>query len=91
MDLLPEEEKDDIEELKTFSEDNGFNGYFRTSAKTGENINESMEFLIIEIIKKLENINAKESNSKRDSLSLDPNKHNEKADSIRKNDNSGCC
>ena len=43
MDLLPEEEKYDIEELKTFSEDNGFNGYFRTSAKTGENVDSIMD------------------------------------------------
>ena len=38
VDLLPEEEQDNDEELKKFSEDNGFNGYFRTSAKTGKNI-----------------------------------------------------
>ena len=94
MDLLPEEEKDDIEELKTFSEDNGFNGYFRTSAKTGENINESMEFLIIEIIKKLEEVAAKrnaELNKERKSLAKDPDKHNKEAEQIRKKENSGCC
>ena len=49
VDLLPEEEQDNDEELKKFSEDNGFNGYFRTSAKTGENIDESMDFLILEV------------------------------------------
>ena len=53
MDLLPEGEQDDIEELQKFSEENGFNGCFRTSAKTGKNIAESMEFLIKEVIKKL--------------------------------------
>ena len=91
MDLLPEEEKDDIEELKTFSEDNGFNGYFRTSAKTGENINESMEFIIIEINRKLEDIKAKKINSKRNRLTIDHNRNNEKENRKKKNDNSGCC
>ena len=59
IDLLPEEEQDNIEELKTFSEENGFSGYFKVSAKTGKNIDESMAFLIKEIIRKLEEINSK--------------------------------
>ena len=39
-DLLGEEEKynDGIEELKQFSENNGFSGFFRTSALNGYNI-----------------------------------------------------
>ena len=94
MDLLPEGEQDDIEELKKFSEENGFNGCFRTSAKTGKNIAESMEFLIKEVIKKLEEINSKgneELNKGRESLQLDPEKHNKEADQKRKSENSGCC
>ena len=83
-----------MEELKKFSEENGFNGCFKTSAKTGKNIKESMEFLIKEIIKRLEEINSKgidEFNKYRGSLSLDPDKHNKEADIKRKNENSGCC
>ena len=94
VDLLPEEEQDNDEELKKFSEDNGFNGYFRTSAKTGKNIDESMSFLIKEIIKKLEELNLKgneELNKERGSVALDPEKHNKESDQKRKNENAGCC
>ena len=35
-----------MEELNDFCQNNGFNGCFKTSAKTGKNISESMEFLI---------------------------------------------
>ena len=90
MDLLPEEEKDNVEELKNFSEDNGFNGYFRTSAKTGENIDESMDFLILEVLKRLEDINAKDI-SNRQSYALDSEKHTKEADAKRKKENSKCC
>ena len=93
VDLLPEEEQDNDEELKKFSNDNGFNGYFRASAKTGKNIKESMEFLIKQIIKRLEELNSKgnaEFNKDRGSLALDPDKHNKEADQKRKNEHSGC-
>ena len=94
VDLLPEEEQDNIEELKTFSEENGFSGYFKVSAKTGKNIEESMAFLIKEIIRKLEEINSKGNADfikSRGSLNLDPDKHNKEADLKRKNETSGCC
>jgi len=94
VDLLPEEEQDNIEELKTFSEENGFSGYFKVSAKTGKNIDESMAFLIKEIIRKLEEINSKGNADfirSRGSLNLDPDKHNKEADQKRKKENSGCC
>ena len=94
VDLLPEEEQDNDEELKKFGNDNGFNGYFRASAKTGKNIKESMEFLIKQIIKRLEELNSKgnaEFNKDRGSLALDPDKHNKEADQKRKNEHSGCC
>ena len=75
VDLLPVDEQDKIDELKQFSDENGFNGCFRTSAKTGKNVSESMEFLVKEIIKKLK---------------LDPDKHNEELKK-RKNIFGGCC
>ena len=93
MDLLPPEEQDDIRELNEFSEKNGFNGCFKTSAKTGKNIAESMEFLIKEIIKRLEEINSKggEGTNYRQSVALDPDKHNKDADAKRKQEKGGCC
>ncbi len=94
VDLLPEEEQDNIEELKAFSEENGFSGYFKVSAKTGKNIDESMAFLIKEIIRKLEEINSKGNADfikSRGSLNLDPDKHNKEADLKRKQDKGGCC
>jgi 50S ribosomal subunit-associated GTPase HflX len=94
VDLLPEEEQDNMDELNDFSQKNGFTGCFRTSAKTGKNIAESMEFLIKEIIKRLEEINAKGGenfNKDRQSVALDPDKHNKEADAKRKKDGGGCC
>ena len=54
VNLLPPEEQDNMDELNDFCEKNEFNGCFKTSAKTGKNISESMEFLITEIIKMLQ-------------------------------------
>ena len=90
---MPSEEQDDTTELNEFSEKNGFNGCFKTSAKTGLNIAESMEFLIKEIIKRLEDINAKggEGVNNRQSVALDPDKHNKDADAKRKQEKGGCC
>ncbi len=53
-----------------------------------------MEFLIKQIIKRLEELKSKgnaEFNKDRGSLALDSDKHNEEADQKRKNDHSGCC
>ena len=40
VDLLPDENQDNTDELNNFSQKNGFIGCFRTSAKTGKNISE---------------------------------------------------
>ena len=50
-----------------------------------------MEFLIKEIIQKFEEINAKSSDYSKDrqSVALDPDKHNKEADEKRKEQ--GCC
>ena len=92
VDLLQVDEQDKIDELKQFSDENGFNGCFRTSAKTGKNISESMEFLVKEIIKKLEEYYSKERESTKDknNVKLDPDKHNEEVKK-RKNIFGGCC
>ena len=53
-------------ELKSFSDKNGFNGCFRTSAKTGENIGESMEFLLKNIIERIKEMNKNDINENED-------------------------
>ena len=56
-DLLGKEESDynkDVEELKKFSDENNFLGAFRTSALNGYNIENGINFLVDEIINKIE-------------------------------------
>jgi GTPase Era involved in 16S rRNA processing len=94
VDLLDPEEAENMENLKKFAQDNNFNGCFRSSAKTGQNISESMEYLILEIIKKMEEIASKGTDgyvNDRQSVTLDPDKHNQEADQKRKRSNGGCC
>ena len=93
VDLLEENnEKDDDEEMiKDFCEKNKFLKCFKTSAKTGTNIEEAMLFLISNIVDKLEKINASGNNpfEKRESIVLDNNKHKES--NKENNNNNGCC
>jgi small GTP-binding protein len=94
IDLLSDNSDDG--DLTQFSEKNDFIGCFRASAKTGENINESMEFLIKNIIKRMEEMN-KEGNeqgkedvfdkNKRTSVRLETNKHT----NVMKKKKDGCC
>ena len=53
-DLLDKNEIDNTQELEEFSEYNGFDCFFRTSAKTWLNVNKAMEYLINNIIKRLD-------------------------------------
>ena len=53
-DLLDKNEIDNTQELEEFSEYNGFDCFFRTSAKTGLNVNKAMEYLINSIKKRLD-------------------------------------
>ena len=93
VDLLEENnEKDNDEEMiKDFCEKNKFLKCFKTSAKTGTNIEEAMLFLISNIVDKLEKINASGNNpfEKRESIVLDNNKHKES--NKENNNNIGCC
>ena len=70
IDLL--EESIEEEDLKQFANDSDFTGCFFTSAKTGKNIFESMEFLIKEIIKKIKDMEreGKDNEHARDTLKL---------------------
>ena len=52
-----------------------------------------MEFLILEIIKKMEEIASKANDgliNNRESITIDPDNHNDETGQIRKNNN-GCC
>ena len=44
------------EKFQEYVKENGFDGGFLVSAKTGENINESMEYLLNEIIKRMKKV-----------------------------------
>ena len=79
-DLIEENEKENLEkEIKEFAENNGFIGAFLTSSKTGENVNDSITFLLKAIIKRMEDMPNKGIEvftTERKSLALDPEKHN---------------
>ena len=80
--------------LEQFAKEYEFCGCFRTSAKTGYNISESMEFLIKTIIKRMEDMQSKGNEvftTDRKSVALDPEKHNQAATAKRKKDQGGCC
>ena len=84
-DLLGEEEKynDNIDELKIFSENNNFSGYFRTSALNGYNIEKAMDFLVNEVIRDLDKI---ENNNNQNDKNLTA-----KLKSPPKDDKTRCC
>ena len=90
-DLL-DEDAEKCPELEEFSSSNGFCGSFRTSAKTGLNINESMEYLIKNIIQRMEAMQSKGNEvftTERKSVALDPKNHEEAAQRRKQKD--GCC
>ena len=92
LDLLEDGNENDPS-LQSFAQNNEFCGCFRTSAKTGVNISESMEYLIKNIIKRMEDVAQKGNEvftTKRKSVAFDLEKYNEKAVSQRKKNN-GCC
>ena len=94
VDLLDDGALEDAE-LQEFAKNGEFCGCFRTSAKTGTNIAESMEFLIKTIIKRMEDMASKGNEevftTERKSVALDPEKHSPQAAAKRKKDSGGCC
>ena len=92
VDLLENEDNvDDEEKMKKFCEENKFLKYFKTSAKTGTNIDEAMDFLISHITDKMENIVKSGVNpfeKDRKSLVLQTSKHTE---NNKENNMPGCC
>ena len=90
-DLLPSDEVDKIIGLKEFSRNNNFLACFRTSAKTGYNIEESMSYLIENIIQRMGQVSSNNIFSpERNSAILNPGK-NEKVDSFRIEQKKECC
>ena len=91
VDLLEENnEKDDDDKIKDFCEKNKFLRCFKTSAKTGTNIEEAMMFLISNIVDKIEKVAQSGNNpfEKRESIVLENKKHDE---NNKDNNSYGCC
>ena len=94
VDLLDSDAQNDPQ-FEEFAKNNDFCGCFKTSAKTGLNVSEAMEYLIRNIIKRMEDMQSKGNEvftTERKSVALDPEKHNQAAiASKRKKDKDGCC
>ena len=88
-DLLNEDEVINMTKLEEYSRKNEFDACFKTSAKTGYNIHESMNKLIDIIIKRLNNLKDKDLDSNRRSVAIDPEKHSDQ-DKYRTKQ-TGCC
>ena len=91
VDLLENNNNEDEEMIKDFCEKNKFLRCFKTSAKTGTNIEEAMNFLIGNIVDKMEKISESGTNpfeKDRRSLVLQSKKHTENS---KDNNNAGCC
>ena len=88
-DLLDGNENDISNEIEDFAQKNGFQGQFLTSSKEGKNINESIEYLINNIITRMEKLEEKGKDvfsNERKSIILDPERikyHNNIARKIK--------
>ena len=54
LSMNDDDTKKNISELSEFSQSNNYSGFYRTSAKTGENVDNIMDSIIEYIINKLE-------------------------------------
>lgn len=92
VDLLENDQNnDDEEKIKEFCQNNNFLQCFKTSAKMGTNIDNAMDFLIGDIIDKMEKLAQPGSNpfeKDRKSLVLQSSKHSEKTQAEKMG---GCC
>ena len=94
IDLVePDNLKEDEEELKKFVDENGFITFTRTSCKTNQNINETMDFLLANIIDRLEEYHKKTNipfdNDKRTSIVIQNTTPS--TESLLSNKKSLCC
>lgn len=92
-DLVKKKNKEDAEQLLDFAKNNGFIGCFRTSAKTGKKVSESMEFLIKNIINRMDQMmddgTGSANRKDRRSVTLDPKNHTRAENARRKKKK--CC
>ena len=90
IDLVEEDALKDEEEIKKFAEENKFIGYFRTSVKMGVGVDECMEFIIKNILERIDKC-SKEGNNplekNRKSLVLE----HKKVEEGNNNKMGGCC
>jgi small GTP-binding protein len=89
VDLIEGNDANDNSKLEEFAKENGFDGCFKTSAKTGLNINETINKLMSIIVTRLNSVAEKENDMNRKSLQVDPENHSEK-DKYR-TQQAGCC
>ena len=77
-------------ELEEFAKDNGYCGVFRASAKKDVNVKESMEFLIKDIIRRMEAMQQTGVfSAERKNVDLDPQKHTDTGP--KRKQKQGCC
>jgi len=92
VDLVSEEYVKNVSEIKEFTEKNKFIGFYRSSAKAGVNINESMEFLIKTIVDRMKSLSKYDEDclmeNDRRSIVLDSNKYSVGKE---KSKGGGCC
>ena len=83
-----EEQKEGEENLLEFAKNSDFCGCFRTSAKTGKNVSESMNFLIKLILKRIKDIGEKDISEehKRETIKLESERSSKKGTKSNK-----CC
>lgn len=85
VDLLPKSKINKDKHLKSFAKQNEFIGSFRVSSKTGLNVNESMIFLIRNIIKRGEKMNKSECIIDKGTAAIDtPNRATKKNENVHK-------
>lgn len=77
IDLLPPSEQNNDLPLQKFAKENGFIGTFKASAKVGTNVSEAINYLIVEIIRRIEKHNSKQENSQQKPI-VNPPKKNKK-------------
>ena len=90
IDLVEEDVAKEETEIKKFAEENKYIGYFRTSVKMGIGVDECMEFLITNILDRIEKCSKEGTNpleKDRKSLVLEHKKAVEPASNMK----GGCC